>query len=53
MARLGERVADAAPYPVQNALTQPLRPPRARTTATTCRCGPGRARRSRGGAAMR
>ena len=49
MARLGERVADAAPYPVQNALTSRCAPPRARTTATTCR---GRARRSRG-AAMR
>lgn len=30
MARLGERVADAAPYPVQNALTQPLRQAAAR-----------------------
>ncbi|MDI9647791.1 nitronate monooxygenase, partial [Burkholderia cenocepacia] len=30
MARLGEHVADAAPYPVQNALTQPLRQAAAR-----------------------
>ncbi|WP_234744764.1 NAD(P)H-dependent flavin oxidoreductase [Burkholderia sp. WTPI3] len=30
MTRLGERVADAAPYPVQNALTQPLRQAAAR-----------------------
>ncbi|KML54682.1 nitronate monooxygenase [Burkholderia cepacia] len=30
MAWLGERVADAAPYPVQNALTQPLRQAAAR-----------------------
>jgi nitronate monooxygenase len=30
MMRLGERVADAAPYPVQNALTQPLRQAAAR-----------------------
>ncbi|MGI0506398.1 nitronate monooxygenase [Burkholderia sp. ZZQ-2] len=30
MARLGERVADVAPYPVQNALTQPLRQAAAR-----------------------
>ncbi|MGU7784519.1 NAD(P)H-dependent flavin oxidoreductase [Burkholderia sp. PU8-34] len=30
MARLGERMADVAPYPVQNALTQPLRQAAAR-----------------------
>ncbi|MBN3534189.1 nitronate monooxygenase [Burkholderia cenocepacia] len=30
MARLGEHVVDAAPYPVQNALTQPLRQAAAR-----------------------
>ncbi|WP_455732329.1 nitronate monooxygenase, partial [Burkholderia stabilis] len=30
MARLGEHVADVAPYPVQNALTQPLRQAAAR-----------------------
>jgi nitronate monooxygenase len=54
MARLGEHVAEVPPYPVQNALTSRCaRRLPAPTTATICRCGPGRARRSRDDATPR